>query len=294
MPSSNRHAVAAERLARRGWPVLPCHHPVNGCCSCGDPHCASPAKHPRTRHGLRDASVEVDRIGQWWSIWPDANLAIRTGARPAGAGVVVVDIDPAHGGDTSLAELRAVHGPLPVTLEVRTGGGGRHLYFAHPGGPVPSSAGRLGAGLDVRGDGGYVLAPPSRHASGSRYRWLRRPLEPLPAWLADLACDDGRQERADAGPAVVVRRGQAWAAAALVGEVASVRRASEGSRNHSLNRAAFALGQLVAGSHLDADHVSAALTQAALAAGLTPKETRATIASGLRAGAARPRRPARR
>jgi hypothetical protein len=293
MPSSNRHAAAAERLARRGWPVLPCHHPVNGCCSCGDPQCASPAKHPRTRHGLRDASVEADRIEQWWSIWPDANLAIRTGARPAGVGVVVLDIDPAHGGDTSLADLRAVHGAVPVTLEVRTGGGGRHLYFAHPGGQVPSSAGRVGAGLDVRGDGGYVLAPPSRHASGTRYQWVRGPLRPLPGWLADLACDDGWHQRADAGPAVV-RRADAWAAAALAGEVATVRRASQGWRNHTLNRAAFALGQLVAGSHLDADHVTAALTEAARAAGLTPKETQATIASGLRAGAARPRQPARR
>src|ERR671911_134341 len=135
MPSSNRHAVAAERLARRGWPVLPSPQPVNGCGGWGAPHCAGPANHPRSRHGLRDASVEVDRIEQWWSIWPYANPAIRTGARPAGAGVVVLDIDPAHGGDTSLADLRAVHGSVPVTLEVRTGGGGRPLYFAPPRGP---------------------------------------------------------------------------------------------------------------------------------------------------------------
>src|SRR5687767_11604160 len=149
--------AAAQTLAWRGWPVLPCHQPAAGGCSCRDPDCASPAKHPRITHGLRDATTDPALIEVWWRQWPAAHPAIRTGTRRDGAGVVVLDIDPGHGGTASLAKLVATFGPLPETLEVATGGGGSHLYFAHPGGQVPNSAGRLGPGLDVRGDGGYVL-----------------------------------------------------------------------------------------------------------------------------------------
>jgi hypothetical protein len=288
---SGQH-VAALRLVRRGWPVLACHHPIDGQCSCGDPGCTCPGKHPRSRHGLHDATTDPAVIDSWWCSSPHANPAVRTGVRPAGAGVIVLDIDPDHDGDNSLARLVAAHGPLPVTLEVLTGGGGRHLYFA-PAGPVPSSAGRLGPGLDIRGDGGYVLVPPSVHAAGGRYRWIQRPLRAMPDWLADLA----RPDRRDSGEPTeratpLVRQPDSWAAAAVAAEVASVRTATEGTRNHTLNRAAFALGQLVSAGHLDPDDVVAMLTDAALAAGLTAAETRATIASGLRAGTARPRHPA--
>jgi hypothetical protein len=202
---------------------------------------------------------------------------------------VVLDVDPGHGGRDSIAAL-AAHGPLPDTLGVQTGGGGRHLYFAHPGHRVPNSAGRLGPGLDVRGDGGYVLVPPSRHLAGDRYRWVGAEIQPLPAWLRDLmllspttnSVAEGTVRRTDA---------RAWAAAALAREAACVRHALVGCRNHTLNRAAFVLGQLVAGGHLDDGQVIAALTVAAIEAGLTATETRVTIASGLRAGVKFPRYP---
>ncbi len=166
MPSTFRTRPVALGLARRDWPVLPCHHANAGRCSCGDADCTSVGKHPRTRHGLHQATTDARTIRGWWRQWPDANVGVRTGAAPAGAGVIVVDIDPAHGGEESLARLEREHGALPATLEAATGGGGRHLWFAHPGITVPNSAGRVGAGIDVRGDGGYVLVSPSRHASG--------------------------------------------------------------------------------------------------------------------------------
>jgi hypothetical protein len=278
--------ATAQLLAWRGWPVLPCHHPAAGRCSCGDPRCPAPAKHPRVDRGLHAADTDPAVIERWWHRWPDANLAVRTGAAPDGAGLVVLDIDPAHGGAASLAALTEAHGALPATLEVHTGGGGSHQYFAHPGRPVPNSAGRLGPGLDVRGDSGYVLVPPSRHVSGGRYRWLPGPLALLPGWLTELVVATPVSLPA-AGP----RRPGAWAAAALAGEEANVRGASEGCRNYTLNRAAFALGQLVAAGHLDTDVVTAVLTRAGLDAGLTRRETLATITSGLTAGAARPRHP---
>lgn len=289
-------AATAMRIAEHGWPVLPCHTPIAARCSCGAGDCPSPGKHPRTRRGLHDATRDPDAIRHWWRRWHDANAAVRTGAAPDGAGIVVVDIDPDAGGDRSLEALIADHGPLPATLEVHTGGGGRHLYFAHPGTAIPNSAGRLGAGIDVRGDGGYVLVPPSRHRSGGCYRWttLGPPAE-LPAWLLDLVDPDRRLPVPSAPAAAPCDRSHtAWASAALAGEVASVRGATEGCRNHTLNRAAFALGQLVAGGHLDEHDVVGALTAAGLAAGLGEREIRATIASGLRAGLGRPRHPATR
>jgi hypothetical protein len=101
-------------------------------------------------------------------MWPDTGIAVRTGAE---SGLVVLDVDPQHGGDDTLAELLAAHGVLPITVECFTGGGGRHIYFRHPGGEVRNSAGKVGPGLDIRGDGGYVVAPPSPHPSGRRYEW---------------------------------------------------------------------------------------------------------------------------
>ena len=290
---SAQHAAALQ-LAGRGWPVLPCHYPIEGRCSCGDRSCPSPGKHPLSRHGLHDATTDPAVIESWWRTSPHANPAVRTGGRPAGAGVIVLDIDPAHYGNASLTQLVVVHGPLPATLEVLTGGGGRHLYFAHAGLPVPNSAGRLGPGLDIRGDGGYVLVPPSVHAAGGRYRWVQRTLRALPDWLADPA-RPGRHEPTESTERATrpVHQPGAWAAAALAAEAESVKTATEGTRNHRLNRAAFALGQLVAAGYLDPDDVVATLTEAALTAGLTAAETRATIASGLRAGTARPRHPVR-
>ncbi|UCE88118.1 MAG: bifunctional DNA primase/polymerase [Pseudomonadota bacterium] len=106
-------------------------------------------------------------VRQWFGQWPDANVGVVTGAI---SGLVVMDVDPKHGGEQSLANLEREHGPLPQTVECTTGGGGRHLYFAHPGGVVHNKVG-LASGIDIRGDGGYVVAPPSCHASGAAYCW---------------------------------------------------------------------------------------------------------------------------
>jgi len=241
---------------------------------------------------VHDATTEFGALRRWWRRWPEANVGVRTGAI---SGLVVLDIDPDHGGETSLGELVDAYADLPATLEVRTGGGGRHLYFAHPGGRVPNSAGALGTGLDVRGDGGYILAPPSRHASGASYRRLTNaPPAPLPGWLAALLTT--RRRRAASTALVTVAkvdtaRASAWARAALAAEVTRVRQAEEGTRNHTLNSAAFGLGQIVGGGHLDSADVAGYLRDAALEAGLGEAETRSTIDSGLSAGTACPRHP---
>jgi putative DNA primase/helicase len=182
-------------LARRGWLVIPLHHPrgAHGC-SCGAASCGSAGKHPATLHGLKDASRDVTALERWFR-QGELNVGVVTGS---GSGLVVLDVDAGHDGEASLEALEARHGAIPATPEVLTGAG-RHLYFAHPGGVLGNSAGKLGPGLDVRGDGGYVVAPPSLHRSGRRYAWEHSSptvLAPLPGWLLGLL-------RAPAAPRVV-------------------------------------------------------------------------------------------
>jgi hypothetical protein len=127
----------------------------------------------------------VAQMEVWLHHMPRANIAAVTGAL---SGIVVIDVDPRHGGDRSLAAIEREIGPLPATVEARTGGGGRHLYFTHPGGHVGNRAGIL-PGVDLRGDGGVIVLPPSIHPSGNAYAWApghspdERPLAPLPAYF---------------------------------------------------------------------------------------------------------------
>lgn len=279
---------AALRYARRGWPVFPCHQPVHGHCSCRHADCASPAKHPRTQHGLHEATTDPVRITGWWQRWPDANVGVCTGSE---SGLVVIDVDRRPGGLGTLTQLERMHGQIPSTAMVMTGTG-RHYWFAHPGGTVRNSAGRLGPGIDVRADGGYVIAPPSSHISGRRYRWAApEGLAPLPEWVVALSRTPAPGPVPPPSPPAVGLRAGAWAHAALNAEIRRVRTSLPGGRNHALNRAAFGLGQLVAGGYLQCDDVRAALHAAGASCGLLPKEVRATVASGLQAGFRQPRHP---
>lgn len=127
--------------------------------------------------------VSEATLRDWFHRSPDYNVAIVTGAL---SGLVVVDVDPRHGGDNSLRRLEKEHGALPKTMESITGGGGRHLYFSHPGGEIHNRA-NIEPGIDLRGDGGCIVAPPSVHPSGKRYRWKKGhgPGQVKPARLPD-------------------------------------------------------------------------------------------------------------
>ena len=176
---------AALWYAKQGWPVIPLHFTEGGRCSCQKTDCRSPGKHPTTRHGLKDASKDDTLLEKWWKRRPDANIGVKTGSD---SGIVVVDVDPRHGGDETLDELLREHGKLPPTVEALTGGGGRHLIFAHPGGAIPNRS-NMRPGIDVRGDDGYIVAPPSNHATGAPYRWREghgpQHMKPaaMPPWL---------------------------------------------------------------------------------------------------------------
>lgn len=169
-----------------GWPVIPLHHFTGNGCSCSKgANCKSIGKHPRVQRGLHDATTDLAQIRKWWRQWPHANVGIVTGYA---VGLGALDIDPRHGGAESLRDLEAEYGALPETLCVETGGGGEHRYFAPPDASVTSKS-NLRAGIDRKSEGGYIVAPPSLHASGGRYRWATLPdagLAPMPHWFATL------------------------------------------------------------------------------------------------------------
>jgi hypothetical protein len=149
--------------------------------------CLPRDKRPACPRGVKDATETIEK---WWQERPECNVAIATGSI---SGVFAIDIDGADG-ELELRRLEAEHGPLPATVEVITGNG-RHCYFKTPAGvPIRNSAGRIAAGIDVRGDGGYVIAPPSLHPSGKPYCWSvdsAGAFAEAPGWLIARICKPG-------------------------------------------------------------------------------------------------------
>jgi hypothetical protein len=253
--------------------------------------CLPRGKAPAVSRGFLSATTNPATIRRYWTD-PDRNIGIPTGVS---SGLWVLDIDGEEG-EASLLDLEARHGAIPKT-RVSITSRGRHVWFACRA-PIPSSAGRISPGIDVRGDGGYVIAPPSIHESGHRYTFLGdpwAPIEPAPAWLIIAAHTKPIKlitERAMATIGPLCQAG-AYGRAALRAEISRLSNLPPGSRNHGLNRAAFSLFQLVAGGELSESEVIAALQQACVANGLAVDDgwgsVRATIRSGRSAGLQHPR-----
>lgn len=178
-------------LVGREFPTHPLHRPTPGAvafdgspreCSCNKPACGSVGKHPRTPHGCNDATLDEAQVRKWWGLWPDANIGIATGhALTDGGDLVVVDIDGAQGEESFALACEELF-PFPDTFTVRTGSGGRHLY-GRARRSVRSRTGVL-PGVDVRGVGGYVVAPGSTHASGQHY-FIESGTPDQLAWIPD-------------------------------------------------------------------------------------------------------------
>ncbi|MFI0481728.1 bifunctional DNA primase/polymerase [Actinomadura sp. 9N215] len=295
--------AAAQWYATQGVPVLPLHWPIpvgtGYRCSCGTRECSSPAKHPignLTPHGLDDATTDPDRINQWWTAHPHANIGLRTG-------IVfdALDLDGPAGFAAYKQLCDALGGDVHALAIVQTGraDGGRQHYLQPPG-ARNFTGGRAGIppGIDCRGTGGYVVAVPSQHITGARYQWVTRwgdtsggrvSWNDAHAWLtARRATGDTHNPPAPpvpAGPGEM----SSYALRALTGECDAVRHTPEGARNDQLNDSAFAIGQLVAHGLIDEATARGALTDAARAAGLPAGETARTIQSGFAGGAEKPR-----
>jgi P4 family phage/plasmid primase-like protien len=190
----NDSAVDSALLyAELGFPVVPLHGVRNRECTCrAGQNCQHPGKHPCTPHGVHDATTDREQIVSWFSKWPNANIGIETGSQ---SGIIVLDIDPRHGGYKTLKQLEQTLGQLPDTPTAWTGGGGVHLFFECPPFKISKdTAGKIfGPGIDLLADGCLIVAPPSHHISGKRYSWesglslhKTKPV-PLPdAWLRRL------------------------------------------------------------------------------------------------------------
>jgi len=278
--------AAALTYAARGWHVLPLHNPSpDGGCSCGAADCSSVGKHPRTKHGLNDATTDPAKINEWWDRWPSANVGIRTGTV---SGVFVLDVDS----DEAAAALKASGRTAPKdALRQRTGRGWQVFFSLPDDFAVKTTAGVVADQVDIRGEGGYVVVAPSLHANGRRYQFTTEGEPgPAPVWLLEALRPKEREKPiASPAPAATHTGGlHPYLAAALEDEAGKVRSAADGRRNAALNEAAFSLGQLEAAGLARAD-AETELTAAAAAAGLAPLETVKTFASGWLAGREDPR-----
>src|SRR5262245_28131631 len=209
----NKMGAIALRYAEFGWPVFPAHNPTGdptrpcscmrvtcprigehlchknickdrGKHPCHQSVCDSAGKHPRTKNGVHDASTDEAKIRRWWETWEDANIGVATGKE---AGFFALDVDPRKGGAEALASLEAKYGKLPESRTTDTGGGGVHHLFKYPDFTVKNTTGKLGPGLDIKGEGGAIVVAPSLHAGGKRYRWKKTaPIAEAPEWFLRL------------------------------------------------------------------------------------------------------------
>lgn len=264
---TNKLLDAALEYAAKGWPVFPC---------------APGEKVPlRGSRGCLDATLDEAKIRAWWAAQPDANVAIATGGTISG--LYVVDVDAADFDRSG----------LPETLIACTPRGGWHYYYSSEE-PLPNTTSKLAPGVDTRGVGGYVLAPPSRSASGHAYTWANEvPFQGLPIWIANTVrkTTEHPQVQIILPPREPppVDGGSAYGLHALREECEAIRCAAEGTRNNVLNTSAFKVWTLVAGGEIAESLAHAELESAALGAGLEPHEIRATLASAFKAGITHPR-----
>jgi hypothetical protein len=307
---------AAVGYAARGIPVLPLHYPLphrgdlvpvpssqqrprpteaSGC-SCRDPGCAQVGKHPLgalVPHGVKDATCNRARILAWWTRHPQANIGLATGHR-----FDVLDVDGPQG-DHAIRDVAVAHGLQSSGPLVRTGGGGWHYYLRPTGLGNVRPAGL--AHVDWRGRGGYVVAPPSRHASGHPYQWASgRDLDTAPGLVPAVLLErlQPRQRHRPTSPvqlpAAADGPGARYVRAALAEELARVATARRGERNRQLWESTRNLYNLVATGALDPREVHVGLLDAAERCGLLgeePRQTRRTLASGRQVGLAHPRHP---
>jgi len=269
----------------RGWSVIPLR-PQDKV-----PHFAllpTDGAGTRTWKYFQDRLPLESEVAHWWRTEPAANIGIVTGHV---SGIIVQDLD----GPAGMSQAQR-HGGVPVTPTSRTGNG-LHVVYRHPGYEVRNFAGRA-PGVDLRGDGGYIVAPPSIHPNGSQYQWQVDPdttLADPPDWFAELFHADPAARwleqtlSAELRAQLPVTSANYWHRA-LVSEIDRLARATHGMRNNTLVKAAYRMGQVIGAGHLSEEEVEHALFLTAQAIGLGTGEIRRTIRSGLSAGMLNPRR----
>jgi hypothetical protein len=264
---------AALAYASRGWSVFPCR--------------PWPDKQPLTEHGFKDATRDPEQIQHWWKSWPRAAIGIATGQASK---VVVFDVDAKHDGLVTLEVLGLT--VLPPTPISHTGGGGFHVLFDPGDRLFPCSKGEIGVGIDVRGDGGYALIPPSAGYSWDAHYGLKTPLAPAPRWLVPAPATRQNLPIFLARPTNLSR----YAEAALSDACRCIVEAKDGTQESTMGRQAYGIGRLVGAGLLARDYAEQELLTAARKIPeydprhpWTTKQIERRIRTSLNAGRAHPR-----
>ena len=244
-----------------GWKIHPC----------------KADKRPYLKAWQEKATADPEQIKEWWSKWPNALIGCATGPD---SGIWVLDADLPTGPE-HVAKME-----LPATLRQQTGSGGLQLFFSWNGHNIRNSSRKIAPDCDVRGDGGYVILPPSPHPSGGQYQWLDI-INPVlaPDWLSSRAAKEETKEHKPKPTGL----NSPYGLAALSEEIIRLSGAGEGERNETLNICAYNLGQLVAGGQLDESQVINALSAMSATIGLGEAESVRTISSGINSGMQKPR-----
>jgi hypothetical protein len=278
--------TAALDAAERGWPVFMLgrsKRPVANCDACRtSDHDPATCGH-LTCHGFYAATTDPARVAAIVAAVPRGQLAVRTGAV---SGLLVVDVDPQHGGTASLAYLVARQ-LVPRTLYVRTGSWGTHLYYRHPGQQMPSRPMPAHPGIDIKADGGYIVLPPSiHHRTGRPYQWGHGPTDPAempPALVTACLPSPALSPTPQTSPTPTQPGGGiSHPNKLLAAHLDAVRRAAEGHRRTTLYGAARGVARMVAAGAIDHTAAVAALTDVGREAEQTDREIRAAIAGGFR------------
>lgn len=250
----------ALKYAKAGWKLHPC----------------KVDKTPYLNDWPNVATSDPEQLTRWWAQWPDASIGCATGEA---SGHWVLDAD----GEEGIKQAQEMN--LPITLTSRTGGGGLQFFFISNGTEIRNSAKKVASHIDVRGNGGYVILPPSSHPSGNKYFWEKKTkIVAAPEWLVEKVKKQPEKTVTHL-PGETTRYGQA----ALVNEMAILSSASHGARNDALNTSAYNLGTLIACGELDENQARNGLLATALTIGLPEKESIKTIESGFKAGKQHPR-----
>ncbi len=212
--------------------------------------CKPTTKAPYIKRGLNAASTDADRIREWWRQHPDAMIGCPCGDNDFFA--IDLDLRDHANGIGAWMDINKKSGDIAAPGAIgKTPSGGFHYLFAKPARKVMTRAGKLAPGIDIRGDGGYVVLPPSCNADGVCYEWQNEwhpaePLSPAPGWLLELVCEEPDDDGAEV-VRMILSGGTVYGMTALEGEVEKIRSAKAGTRNDILNNSAFKVGQLVGG-----------------------------------------------
>jgi hypothetical protein len=292
-PEFRTPADVALEYNRLNWPVFPCRSAAEDVVdySTGEVETRG-VKTPLVSRGLKDATLNAPLISRLWKRYPEAMIGVPTGA-PIGAWVLDIDVPPDHeDGRIWLAEMEALHGPLPPTRTATTASGGKHYFWRYTTDVKNRAA--IAPGIDTRGTGGYVIAPGSVMLDGRRYEWDNDlPIADAPAWLLELVTPRQAAPVTAQSFDYQAASNERYVEVSFDDELRILANHAVGGRGAQVNASAYNIGRFVGAGLLSRSEAEAGLFAAAQSNGVVAKdgerEIRAKIRRGLDAGILHPK-----